>query len=377
MDSARLKLFFVVCVLIIIQPSFVAGDFVPAQTNTPPIRMFPGMQYDPANERTIMFGGGTMSGVRGDTWMYVYSTNTWTQIHSSANPAGRNGAGMVYDPTSGCMILFGGWIGSSRADDTWIFNCSTDEWTQVFPEESPLPRMSPNMVFDTTNNVVVLFGGIGNDITHDDTWIYNSSSNTWTERSSSVHPCGRYGQCMIYDPVNDRTLLFSGNSVEGMNPDMWEYDFVSNNWTDISQTPHPLGRKWGSMVYDSDRQMGILFGGDCNTPEFVNDTWVYTCDSDEWVSKSPDTSPCVRASPGLAYDSTNQKVILFGGQSKHSDDDYYSLGDTWVYDPVANTWTETISDTSQGLVVPIEWIVVGLTIPVGVAALILAWRRKS
>ena len=376
MNSARLKIFFVVCVLIIIQPAPAAGDFIPAQTNTPPIRMFPGMQYDPVNERTIMFGGGTMSGMRGDTWMYVYSTNSWTQIYSSANPPARNAAGMIYDPTQECMILFGGWLGSSRADDTWIFNCSTDEWTQVFPEVSPGPRMSPNMVFDTTSNIVVMFGGTGNDITYDDTWIYNCSSNTWTEMVSSEHPCGRYGQCMIYDPVNDRTLLFSGNSVEGMNPDMWEYDYVFNNWTDISQVVHPLGRKWGSMVYDSDRQMGILFGGDCNTPEFVNDTWTYTCDGDVWVSMNPSPSPSIRASPGLAYDSTNQKVILFGGQSKESDV-YISLGDTWIYNPATNEWTETIPDTSQGRGLPIEWIAAGIGIPLIIVVALLAWRRRT
>ena len=378
MCAVRLKLFFMICVLLIIQPSFAAGGFVVAQADTPSVRMFPGMQYDPVNNRTFMFGGGTMSGVRGDTWMYDYSTNTWTQIHSSANPAARNAAGMVYDTAHHCMILFGGWLGQSRADDTWIFNCSTDEWTQVFPDVSPGPRMSPNMVFDTTSNTAVMFGGIGNDVTYDDTWMYNFTSNTWTEMTISEHPCGRYGQCMIFDPVRDRTLLFSGNSVDGMNPDMWEYDYVSNNWTDISQIHHPQGRKWGSMVYDSDNGIGILFGGDCNVPEFVNDTWKYDCLTDEWENLSPETAPCVRASPGLAYDSGSQKVILFGGQSKDLNDDYCTLGDTWVFDLATNTWTEKLpEEPSEGLPVHIEWLAVGLGLSVIAVVVIFVWKRKS
>ena len=383
MGSKYTGIFFIICLFIIIQPAITVDGHIPAQTGSPSSRIHPCMGYDPVNERVIMFGGGTLSGVLGDTWMYEYSTNTWTQIHSVSNPSGRNDGSLVYDPISNCMILYGGWCGMTlgRTDDTWIFNCTTDEWTEVSPEESPSPRSSSNMVYDSTNNVVILFGGYGEDDPHtDDTWCYNTTENTWTEMSPAIHPCGRYGHCMIYDPDNDRTILFSGNSIEGMNPDLWEYNFTADSWTELTAYPRPLGRKWGSMVYDSGGNRGILFGGDCNDPEFIDDTWVLNCSTSEWEELEIDPSPEVRANPGLAYDSINNLIVLFGGQGGGFGGDYYTFDDTWVY--ADNEWTDmsTMSSstgTESTGAVSIEWLMVGITVPLIAIAIIVVWKKKA
>ena len=379
MRSKRIWIFIVICIFIILQPSHTTAEYIPSQSSSPSSRMHPCMGYDSVNERVILFGGGTMAGVRGDTWMYEYSTNTWTQIQSISNPAGRNDGTMVYDPTTNCMILYGGWCGMTlgRTDDTWIFNCTTDEWTEVSPEESPSPRSSANMVYDSTNNVVILFGGYGEDDPHtDDTWCYDPIGNTWTEMNPTVHPCGRYGHCMIYDPVNNRTILFSGNSDEGMNPDLWEYNFAADSWTELTAYPRPMGRKWGTMVYDPDRDRGILFGGDCNNPEFVNDTWAFNCLTSEWEGQDPTQSPCVRANAGLAYDTTNDLVVLFGGQSGGFGGDYYSMSDTWVY--VDNDWIDMSTSTiTSDRTIPIEWIVLGIAVPVVIGMILFVKMKKS
>ena len=383
MFSKRTGFFFIICLFIMLQLTLAAEGYIPAQTGSPPARIHPCMDYDPINERVIMFGGGTMSGVHGDTWMYVYSANTWTPIQSIPNPPARNDGAMIYDPVSNCMILFGGWLGMilGRGDDTWIFNCTTDEWTEVSPEVSPSPRSSANMVYDSTNNIVILFGGYGEVDPHtEDTWCYSLTENTWTEMSPATHPCGRYGHCMIYDPIHNRTILFSGNSDDGMNPDLWEYNFTADSWTELSVNPHPLGRKWGTIVYDPDEHRGILFGGDCNDPEFVNDTWAFNCSSSEWEVQDPEQSPCVRANAGLAYDSTNDLIVLFGGQSGGFGGNYYSMDDTWVY--VDDEWIDmstmpSSSDTTSNGAIPIEWIVLGISIPVIIGAVILVKMKRS
>jgi hypothetical protein len=249
--------------------------------------------------------------------------------------------------------------------------------------------MSPGMVFDTTNNVAVLFGGYGNEVTHSDTWIFDYSTTTWTEMSPTTHPSGRYGPCMFYDAENERTMLFSGNALDGMNPDMWEYNYTTDEWNEIVEYPQPLGRKWGSMTYDSDNQVGLLFGGDCNDPEFVDDTWVFNCSTNEWQEMAPEASPCVRASPGLTYDPINQKAILFGGQSR-DDSGYISLDDTWTYDLATGTWTDmsTVSGTTATTTssttttttdsgIPIEMLTLGITLPVVAVVIVLFWRRRA
>lgn len=381
MDSKRNLLFLAICLFIIIQPTLTDADHIPAQTGSPYSRIHPCMAYDPVNERVIMFGGGTLSGVLGDTWMYAYSTNTWIQIQSVSNPVGRNDGSMVYNPTTNCMILYGGWCGMTlgRTDDTWIFNCTTDEWSEVSPEESPSPRSSSNMVYDSTNNVVVLFGGYGEDDPHtEDTWCYNPTENMWTEMNPTVHPCGRYGHCMIYDPIKNRTILFSGNSDEGMNPDLWEYNFTADSWTELTVYPRPLGRKWGSMVYDSDSNRGILFGGDCNDPEFIDDTWSLNCSTSEWEELEIDPSPEVRANPGLAYDSTNNLIVLFGGQGGGFGGNYYTFNDTWVL--LNNTWIDMSAvsgGTGTTASMPVDLLIIGITVPLIAIAIIVVWKKKS
>jgi hypothetical protein len=284
---------------------------------------------------------------------------------------------MVYAAAHECMILFGGWLGSSRGDDTWIFNCTTDEWTEVSPVVSPSNRMSSNMVYDSLNDVAILFSGYcDGDTHHEDTWVYNLTDNTWTEVSPETSPGGRYGHCMFYDQSNGRTILFSGNSPEGMKTDLWEYDFLTNTWTQLSAFPQPLGRKWGSMVYDSDLNRGFLFGGDCNVPEFVNDTWTFLCDTSEWERQDIEQSPDVRASPGLAYDSVNHLVVLFGGQGGGFGGDYFTFSDTWIY--LDDNWIDmsTSSGTTTEGTIPLEWLLISIVVPVSIITGVMVWRRR-
>ena len=49
---------------------------------------------------------------------------------------------------------------------------------------------------------------------------------------------------------------------------------------------------------------------------------------------NPAANPSPKRIHALAYDSTNQRTVLFGG---YDGVDYYD--DTWIYDLAGNTWT--------------------------------------
>ena len=300
--------------------SFVLGrDYQTAQSvlgqiDTPDVRDLCGMVFDESKHRVILFGGGFEGVLYDDTWSYDYSTNCWKRIQTDIHPSARNSFSMVYDSTNQVIILFGGHDGSSWIGDTWVFDCVNDEWTQLSPTTAPSPRGSTGMVYDSTNNKVILFSGYSQE---SDTWGFDYSSGNWTELNPSLSPGARYGHCMVFDEIKEKTLLFSGNSLEGMRDDLWEYDYSSNTWIELAQVTHPLGRKWGCMIYDSTAQESILFGGDCNDPEFSNDTWTYNSTSNDWNEQSQTISPDARASAAMVYDSTNQKTILFGGRGKN------------------------------------------------------------
>src|SRR5262250_2973675 len=65
---------------------------------SPPARCCPGMVYDRAHGKTVMFGGGPGGGPDlGDTWTFDGSSATWTQQFPSTAPSERAGPGMAYD----------------------------------------------------------------------------------------------------------------------------------------------------------------------------------------------------------------------------------------------------------------------------------------
>ena len=106
-----------------------------AQIITPPDRFLPGMVFDSSNQRIILFGGGGAgTNLWDDTWSYDYYSNTWIHLNPPTSPSARHSLVMVYDSSNDVIILFGGWTGSSPDDDTWIFDCATNNWTEVFPE---------------------------------------------------------------------------------------------------------------------------------------------------------------------------------------------------------------------------------------------------
>ena len=74
------------------------------------------------SKRIIVCGGLTSGGViLDDTWAYNPATNAWTELNTSTEPPARYHAAMVYEPTGGRMILYGG-IGAdnqTRLGDTW------------------------------------------------------------------------------------------------------------------------------------------------------------------------------------------------------------------------------------------------------------------
>lgn len=86
--------------------------------------------------------------------------------------------------------------------------------------------------------------------------------------------------------------------------DTWEYD--GSVWTRVADTgPEP--RMGCGIVYNGKTM--LLFGGKNDTTFFKN-TWEW--DGKHWTQRQ-DIGPAARAFAALAYDSTRQRAVLFGG----------------------------------------------------------------
>ena len=196
--------------------------------------------------------------------------------------------------------------------------------------EGPPPRHSPGMVYDSARNVVVMFGGItGREregILYGDTWEWDGVE--W-KKAADTGPSPRLGHSMVYDSWRQVVVLFGGNDGNFQN-DTWEWD--GTEWK-LAATDGPRPRGRHSMAYDQERGVVVLFGG---IPRDLGDTWEW--DGVEW-RQAAGSGPEGRSRSAMVYDEAAHRIILFGGRSQ----DGAALGDTWAWD--GKEWTRLDENT--------------------------------
>ncbi len=332
-----------IMLLICVASTMSIGTVDAQDSPGPGLRAAHGMVYDPQNEVMVIFGGFDLTGgyrVLGDTWFYDYQTNAWTKYTASPSPPARSNLAMVYCSGTNEIIMYGG----GEATDTWSFNCNSQTWSQVGTDINPGVHYSHAMSYDPTENAVFLFGGFTTGgIEQNDTWRFDCTTREWSELFPDTSPIPRYGHVMVFDESINRTVLTAGNTAtQGHQDDTWYYNGTANAWIQIDTTGNPYKLKWPSMTYDVRDQKCIVFGGQVGDYA-VDATWVYDAQSTTWTHKYPDSSPPKRINSGLAFDAGNGVVIMYGGVEL----DVGMFGDVWAYNYSTNVWTELSVGTSN------------------------------
>jgi hypothetical protein len=260
------------------------------------------------------------------------SSLPWVQQSPGTSPPLRSYASMAYDQATGQMVLFGGMGGDLGDDglspilgDTWTYDGTT--WTQQSPTTNPPVRYEASMTYDAAIGQIVLFGGYSDNRGHTagETWTYDGT--TWTQQFPATSPPARAGASMAYNSSTSQVVLFGGYNSEGMGDtlgllnDTWTYD--GTTWTQQSPATSPTTRDGASMAYDSSTDQMVLFGGDHDNKTYLNETWTY--DGTTWTQQSPDTSPGIQQFGAMGYNPVSNQVVLMS-------DDSGPFGDTWTYD---------------------------------------------
>jgi hypothetical protein len=309
-------------------------------SNGPEIRRYPMVDYDPPSGTFIMFSGINVNTID-DLWSYDPKSNAWMPLEGLASPMSRNGHAAVYDSINHVGVIFGGETSyMSRHSDTWTYDFRKNAWDNRRPPVSPSLREQASMCYDSDDGVAILFGGSSSPLGQlADTWTYNVSSNTWTDRRPALSPPPFVGGCMAYDPHSHLAVLFGSTIWDAPIGETWAYDFANNFWTNRTLVSSPSARSFASMVFDASTQSMILFGGFFMLPESAyNDTWSLNTSTFIWTQRIPTSTPPGLDSHAMAFDSAISRVLLFGGTTGYRLFHYWS-GDTWAYDAVSNSWT--------------------------------------
>jgi hypothetical protein len=252
-----------------------------------------------------------------------------------SGPPPRSNASAVYDPLGPYLLLFGGQIGPTPLNDTWTF--ANGLWTQLHTRNSPVARFGAGITFDALDHYVVLFGGATSSgpsgvIQLNATW--NFSGGNWHHLGTYTPPRGRSFPGFAYDPIMNANVLFGGLLPSNQSAQTWE--LAGTKWTPLTPggSGEPPTRVAASMVFDSDSNQLILFGGwdpETSGPLILNDTWIYSWNQAEpdasiWVEESTPSNLAARYDAAVAFNPTLNAVVLFGGQGTNR-----VLNDTWLW----------------------------------------------
>jgi hypothetical protein len=255
--------------------------------------------------------------------------DNWTKKKSYV-PSDRCWHAMAPVDGTDNIVLFGGWEGMNvNLNDTYVYDLSTNSWTRKYPINNPDIRRIHGMATIYGTDKVLMFGGINEVESFNDTWIYDLSANSWTESTSVNSPSHRGGYiASVYG--TDKVVLFGGYS-SGYKRDTWLYDYSEDKWTQIFPSKRPAARSRHALVsiYGSDKV--LLFGGTDGTWRLI-DTWIYDLSDNTWVELKPTKKPGPRDFVSMASIYGTDKVVLFGGDSMNYRDD------TWVFDLSDNNW---------------------------------------
>jgi hypothetical protein len=201
--------------------------------------------YDQANNRMIIFGGGTggcgaFCTLFNDVWVLsnatgVGGTPAWTHLTPVGTaPAPREGHRAVYDPTTNRMTIFGGGNDGimSIPNDTWVLTNAnglggSPQWIQLTPAGgAPARRETFISTYDSSANAMTVFGGCCPF--QGDLWILSNANGvgapvwqpiTQTSPAPGTLANWNYG----YDPAANSLLFFGGSPSFGAS--------VSGVWT--------------------------------------------------------------------------------------------------------------------------------------------------
>jgi len=322
--------------------SSVVYNWVQESPGTSPPPGYGAMAYDGASGQTILQTSTTNAVA--ETW--DWNGYDWAQLDPAEEPPAVAGAALVDDPALGELVLFGGTdSGGQLLSQTWAWNGTT--WTQLQPATPPPGRDDASLAYDPATDLVMLFGGHGTEGDLNDTWAFNPTTLNWTQLSPANSPAPREGASLAYDPASKQLVLFGGNqSGAGYLADTWLW--TSSGWTSAGNpAPVPQARTQASLTYDSTTSQLILAGGSGVSDQVFSDTWCWT--GAAWTKLSPAASPGARFATAATYDGATGQLVVFGGQTLTQ-----MLDDTWTYGPppaapaITSASTATFTTGSAG-----------------------------
>ncbi len=333
------------------QQSFTFPNFTAqsgSSTSAPAtLRSNHSMVWDSQDDLLFVFGGVDDQGnLLNDLWSYSPATQTWKELnastattgvcHNSNIPAPRMNAAMVWDSVDQQILLYGG-LGANNhyLGDLWSYSPTTGTWAALACSGNPPGVRSTNAVW--TGSQLLLLGGANSYGLLSDFWSYTPANGGGTWQKLTDSPMGqREFQTMVWDSTDNQLYVFGGLTVSGLQQnDFYVYN-PSNGWTQITpkSTNNPPPRQQGMGAWDSKDKVMLLFGGweDGQGIPFWG-LWAFDPKQDAWGLLTPLNSAGAHSIPGrtaavMVWDAADQRAYMYAGASNGKTGS--TLNDLWM-----------------------------------------------
>lgn len=172
-----------------------------------------GFVYDEGNDVFVMYGGFSENGFFGDTWTFDPKTNSWKEMSPEDHPPPVR-TRMVYSDKVNQSIFFGGDViypetaeaAVEPYNSVWAYDYQRNTWQELIPQPSngsPSKRSLNGIVFDPVSLSIVIFGGT-DTLIDDQNFVGREFGDTWIlALASEPSPIGTLG------PGDDASFLSS------------------------------------------------------------------------------------------------------------------------------------------------------------------------
>jgi len=196
----------------------------------------------------------------------------WSELPSPA----RAEQAAVLDPAHHRLIVFGGRIsdgigGIKSTNDVWVLQLGEEpRWTRIVPVgESPSPRYGATGVFDPRENRMLVFGGQDSTGLRSDLWALALQGRPkWRLlHPSGPTPAARYRHTATLDPAGRRVIVFGGWGRTGPSTwylgDVWQLSLSKQPaWSRLEPSGEsPSPRSAHLAVLAPDLGGIVIFGG--------------------------------------------------------------------------------------------------------------------
>lgn len=276
------------------------------------------MAYFPKNKTVVLFGGWDGSKRFNDTWVWYGLVRRWVKKNPASSPPYRNDHAMAYDDRRKKLFLFGGYTYTGRSRETWAWDGTN--WTKL---DKYGPYQSAGVAIAPHRGRLYLFGGEGSTGYSKSTYNWAPGVEGWSHLSTPRNPSARAWHAMV--PYNDTFFLFGGKESIGASNESWQ--FYNGDWYSVPFIG-PGARYCHAMTLDEERNVVVVHGGN-NGFNLLGDTWEWT--GFNWTKRS-NIGPSARYYHAMAYDNESKRSILFGGYttSGYSNETWMWSGSYWA-----------------------------------------------